>query len=223
MRHLRRPTAMALTSVFVAAAAATVLAVRGVLALTGYPQLGGNGLHIAHVLWGGLLMTVSLLALLGLSGPAVRSAGAVVGGAGFGLSIDEIGKFITADYDYFFHRAAVLVYVALAAIVVCARLAYRRRPLSENEHLAAAAELAVIGLGPGLTDDQVARAWHHLTQSGAGPGSAQIADLLAQARRRPARPVERILQRMARVRIGSGVSTVAVFTGMTVTLLVTFG
>jgi hypothetical protein len=223
MEHHRHPTAMALTSVFVAAAAATVLTVRAGLALTGYPHLGGNGFHIAHVLWGGLLLALALLALLGLSGPVVRSAGAVVGGAGFGLFLDEIGKFITADYDYFFHRAAVLVYLTLAAIVVCARLAYRRRPLSEREHLAAAAELAVAGLGAGLTSDERERAWQHLTRAGTRPGTAQIADLLSQAHFRPPGLVERTRHRVGRVRIGSGVSTAVVFVGMTVTLFVTFG
>jgi hypothetical protein len=51
MEHHRHPTAMALTSVFVAAAGATVLTVRAGLALTGYAHLGGDGFHIAHVLW----------------------------------------------------------------------------------------------------------------------------------------------------------------------------
>ncbi len=39
------------------------------------PELGGHGLHIAHLLWGGFF-------------------------------IDELGKFITQDNDYFFKPAA---------------------------------------------------------------------------------------------------------------------
>lgn len=31
------------------------------LAVAGYPQVGGGGLHVAHVLWGGLLMGVGLV------------------------------------------------------------------------------------------------------------------------------------------------------------------
>src|SRR5262249_6926232 len=34
-------------------AAGTILAIRSELWLTHYPQLGGHGLHIAHLLWGG--------------------------------------------------------------------------------------------------------------------------------------------------------------------------
>src|SRR5438105_3470241 len=29
-------------------------------ALSGYPQVGGHGLHIAHMLWGGLLMVLAI-------------------------------------------------------------------------------------------------------------------------------------------------------------------
>ena len=42
---------------FLFAAAATVLITRTYLKLTGYPQVGGHSqLHVAHVLWGGLLL-----------------------------------------------------------------------------------------------------------------------------------------------------------------------
>jgi hypothetical protein len=49
---------------FLVAAIASILTIRLVLRLTGYPQLGGGGLHIAHVLWGGLLMMASIIILL---------------------------------------------------------------------------------------------------------------------------------------------------------------
>ena len=41
-------------------AVSTILIVRTQLWLTNYPQLGGHGLHIAHLLWGGLLMLIAL-------------------------------------------------------------------------------------------------------------------------------------------------------------------
>ena len=45
--------------------AASVALTRLFLELTGYPQLGSSELHIAHVLWGGLLLFVaSLLPLI---------------------------------------------------------------------------------------------------------------------------------------------------------------
>ncbi|MGH7908854.1 MAG: hypothetical protein ACRENW_03265, partial [Thermodesulfobacteriota bacterium] len=41
---------------FLVAAVAAVLVIRLFLKMTGYPQIGGSSLHIAHMLWGGLLM-----------------------------------------------------------------------------------------------------------------------------------------------------------------------
>jgi hypothetical protein len=41
-------------TLFLVAAVVTVLVTRAFLHMTGYPQVGGGGLHVAHVLWGGL-------------------------------------------------------------------------------------------------------------------------------------------------------------------------
>src|SRR4026207_2343965 len=49
---------------FLVAAISAVLVIRGFLYLTGYPQLAARGLHIAHMLWGGLFMLGALLILL---------------------------------------------------------------------------------------------------------------------------------------------------------------
>jgi hypothetical protein len=51
----RDERALARFELFLFTAVATVLVVRTALAVTGYPQVGGGGLHVAHVLWGGLL------------------------------------------------------------------------------------------------------------------------------------------------------------------------
>ena len=60
---VRNSAAGELLELFLVAAVASVLAIRAFLAATGYPQLGGDGLHIAHMLWGGGLMLVALLLL----------------------------------------------------------------------------------------------------------------------------------------------------------------
>src|SRR2546428_6131447 len=41
---------------FLVSAVAAFLGVRFFLGVTGYPRLGGGGLHIAHMLWGGTLI-----------------------------------------------------------------------------------------------------------------------------------------------------------------------
>jgi hypothetical protein len=89
----------------------TILVIRGFLAATGYPQVGGDSLHIAHMLWGGLFMLLSIITLLYLHGHWAKVTGSIMAGVGFGLFIDEIGKFITKDNDYFYQPAAMLIYV----------------------------------------------------------------------------------------------------------------
>lgn len=49
---------------FLVAAVASILIIRLFLEVTGYPKVGGESLHIAHVLWGGLMMVVAILLLL---------------------------------------------------------------------------------------------------------------------------------------------------------------
>jgi hypothetical protein len=83
VRNVR--TAEHLTT-FVVSGVSTVLITRLILGLSGYPQIGGKGLHIAHVLPGGLLMLLAIFLLLSYVGPVVRPAAALVGGSGSACS-----------------------------------------------------------------------------------------------------------------------------------------
>jgi len=130
-----------LQETFLVSAVATILIVRSQLWLLDYPQIGGRGLHIAHLLWGGLLMLVAIALLLTYLGRRPRVPASVVGGAGFGLFIDELGKFITSDNDYFFRPAAALIYLVFLALFFGARALTRRRPLTSTEYAANALDL----------------------------------------------------------------------------------
>jgi hypothetical protein len=90
--------------------AASVICTRTFLALTGYPQLGKGGLHIAHVLWGGLLLFIASLLPLVLANRWAFNASAILSGVGVGLFIDEVGKFITQTNNYFYPPAAPIIY-----------------------------------------------------------------------------------------------------------------
>jgi hypothetical protein len=108
--------------------AGTVLLTRLFLSLTGYPQLGTSTLHIAHVLWGGLLLFVGALLPLIFANRAVYTLGALLSGIGVGLFIDEVGKFITQTNDYFYPAAAPIIYAFfLLTVLLYVRL---RRPRS---------------------------------------------------------------------------------------------
>jgi hypothetical protein len=126
---------------FFIAAVVTIICIRTQLWLTHYPQLGGHGLHIAHLLWGGLLMVIAIGILLSLLGRRARQPAAIVGGIGFGFFIDELGKFITSDNNYFFRPAAAIIYLVFVSLFLFSRAYQRRRGLNEAERVRNAIEL----------------------------------------------------------------------------------
>lgn len=98
--------------------AASVSLTRLFLSATNYPQIGSGELHIAHVLWGGLLLYAAALLPLVFANRSVYAASAILAGAGVGLFIDEVGKFITARNDYFFPVSASIIYVLFLLTIV---------------------------------------------------------------------------------------------------------
>ncbi len=113
-----------------------ILVIRTQLWLTNYPQLGGGGLHIAHLLYGGIFMLIAIWCSLIYLNRWGRSAAAIIGGIGFGFFIDELGKFITEDNDYFFKPAAALIYLVFVAMFLAIREISRRQKLSPESALA---------------------------------------------------------------------------------------
>jgi hypothetical protein len=126
---------------FLVAAVLTVLTLRVYLKATNYPQIGGGGLHIAHVLWGGLGMVVAIAILLSFVAPGIRPIAALIGGIGFGAFIDELGKFVTSDNNYFFKPTAALIYVVFAVLVLTVRWVRRSGTMTPKESLVNAIEL----------------------------------------------------------------------------------
>lgn len=126
---------------FFVAAVATLLGIRALLAATGYPQIGGRHLHIAHMLWGGLILTAALLLLLVSIGRRTRPVAALLGGAGFGIFIDELGKFLTRDSDYFYRPAIAIIYFVFLTLLLSLRAVLARRALTPDECLANAITL----------------------------------------------------------------------------------
>ncbi len=143
MRHdLRDSQALARFELFLGTAVATVLVVRSALAATGYPQVGGNGLHVAHVLYGGLLMGAAIVTVEIAPGTRARVHAAFIGGIGFGLFIDEVGKFLTKDVNYFFRPAVAIIYAVFVLFYVVVRELALRRPMTDPRRLAIAAAAA---------------------------------------------------------------------------------
>lgn len=108
------------TELFLVSGIFTVLAIRGYLWMMSYPKIGGAGLHIAHMLWGGLGMMFSILLTSSFLGRRIQRVAALVGGVGFGCFIDELGKFITVTLS----RIVKTPMEALLERGSCLRLAY---------------------------------------------------------------------------------------------------
>jgi hypothetical protein len=135
-RYIARSVdAPALLQRFLVSGVVALLLLRFYLELTGFPQVGGGGLHIAHLLWGGLLMLAAIVLLLAFLGRTLQSIAAVVGGIGFGLFIDELGKFITSDNDYFFRPAVALIYVVFVLLFLVFRLIERAHSHSDQGYI----------------------------------------------------------------------------------------
>jgi hypothetical protein len=149
---------------FLVSAVASILAIRAFLHLAGYPTVGGDALHIAHMLWGGLLMLIALALLLGFLGKQVKSAAAVIGGVGWGTFIDELGKFLTHDNDYFWEPTVALIYVLFVLLYV-ATMVVQRSPPSREESVANALEIMLEAVRRDLDPRERERAEELLKQA----------------------------------------------------------
>jgi hypothetical protein len=142
---------------FMISAVAAILTIRVFLHLSGYPTVGGESLHIAHMLWGGVLMLAALLMLLGFLGQPVKALAAVIGGVGWGTFIDELGKFLTHDNNYFFQPTFALIYVIFVLLYVIWDSVHRRT-LTREESLANALELMLEAVRKDMDPEERQRA-----------------------------------------------------------------
>lgn len=134
-RFVRDIRAGARLQTFLVSATAAVLSLRLFLKLTGYPELGPGGLHIAHMLWGGLLMLASIVILSSFIGKEIERLAVVLGGIGFGTFMDEVGKFLTQDNDYFYRPAVAIIYITFVLFYFLSRAIQNFRAYSDREYL----------------------------------------------------------------------------------------
>ena len=142
-RHMLvlRSDAGGLLEAFLVAAVTAFLVMRFALAVAEYPTLGGAHLHIAHMLWGGLGMMAAVVMLLVSLSRLSAEIAAVLGGAGFGVFIDELGKVISRDNNYFYRPTVALIYLIFVALVLVFRRIAAGARRSPSANLANALEL----------------------------------------------------------------------------------
>lgn len=146
IRLVRNSDAARMFDTFLITSVVTVLATRLYLHITGYPQIGGDSvLHIAHMLPGGILMLAAILILVGSINRSSRQAAASIGGIGFGLFWDELGKFITKDNDYFFQPTIGLIYLSFIGLYLLTRY-FIRRTYHPHDYLANVLDVAMEGV-----------------------------------------------------------------------------
>jgi hypothetical protein len=116
--------------------AASISLTRFILEATGYPQLGNETLHIAHCLYGGVILYIGCLIPLIYTNKWAFTLSGILSGAGMGLFIDEVGKFMTANNDYFFPAAAPIIYgfflLTVLLYVRVAKKSEQREEVSES-------------------------------------------------------------------------------------------
>ena len=169
---------------FLIAAVTTVLVIRLQLWATNYPSLSPGKLHIAHLLWGGVFMTAAIWILASYIGRKRVPLAVILGGIGFGFFIDEVGKFVTADNNYFFKPTAAIIYVVFIVLYLTSRWIGHRR-FGERGRIANAAELASERYVDGMNPLERQTAIELLEPI---KGNAQAGELLAAIRSSPVGP-----------------------------------
>jgi hypothetical protein len=165
-RHMLvlRSDAGGLLEAFLVAAVTAFLVMRFALAVAEYPTLGGAHLHIAHMLWGGLGMMAAVVMLLVSLSRLLAEIAAVLGGAGFGVFIDELGKVISRDNNYFYRPTVALIYLIFVALVLVFRRIAAGARRSPSANLANALELTKEAVIRDLDSEEKQRALALLTR-----------------------------------------------------------
>ena len=81
-----------------------------------------------HVLYGGILLYSSSLLPLIYANRRAYTWSSVLSGLGVGLFIDEVGKFITQNNDYFFPAAAPIIYAFFLTSVLVYTMVAKETP-----------------------------------------------------------------------------------------------
>src|SRR5947209_10923725 len=202
-RSARNIEIRSLLDTFFVCAIATILIIRLQLWATNYPKLGGGKLHIAHLLWGGLLMLVALIILVSFISRSRSHLAAFLGGVGFGFFIDEIGKFVSSNNDYFFKPAAGIIYIVFLVLFLIMREIGWRREFTAQECLANAMSVLAESSYRPLTKHEHELARMLLARCDADSGLvASLSTMLDRIEEAPARPPGRFARARERIRVG---------------------
>jgi hypothetical protein len=125
---------------FFVSAISSLLIIRIFLAISPIKEISGGDFHIAHMLWGGLFMMISIFMFIIFINSESKVLASIFGGIGFGTFIDELGKFITADNDYFYQPTVGLIYIIFVLIYLFIKYVESQTEYSDKTYAANAVE-----------------------------------------------------------------------------------
>lgn len=125
---------------FFVSAILAILGLRIWLEFVNYFIVGVGNIHIAHMLWGGALMVLAITIIITFLGKSSKKLAAIMGGLGFGTFIDELGKFITADNNYFYQPTFSIIYIIFVILYLLSRSIKQNQNFSKREYLANSVE-----------------------------------------------------------------------------------
>jgi len=111
---------------------AAFVSTRIILIILDYPKISPGNLHIAHILWGGLILFAAAMLILLYRNKSLLYVSSALIGLGWALFVDEIGKTITPDNNYFYEPALPLIYISLLILWFIFRHFHKKRGLSEK-------------------------------------------------------------------------------------------
>jgi hypothetical protein len=154
-----------LFELFFLSAILSIIGIRLYLQLTGFPQIGSGDFHIAHTLFGGLFMLGSLFGFMTFLNDDFKPLWAVLGGLGFGTFIDELGKFITSDNNYFYQPTFAIIYIIFVSLYLFYKSIEHVRIFSQDEFLINSAEILKEVIIHDVDKEEKTKALHYLSMS----------------------------------------------------------
>jgi hypothetical protein len=124
----------------------------------------------------------------------------VIGGAGFGFFIDEVGKFVTSDNDYFFKPSAAIIYIVFICLYFVARWTRERRGFTEEEYVAGALDVFTDAAVRDFNEREKRQALHLLEHAGNHPLTGPVRELIEHAPAGPELPRSRFARLAAAAR-----------------------
>src|SRR5258708_29346858 len=109
-------------------------------------------------------MLIALVWLLAFIGRPIQSMAALLGGIGFGAFIDELGKFITSDNNYFFQPTIALIYIIFVLLYLISRFIPRYQPFTQREYLVNAIEMIKESAVNDFDEEEEKRASEYLSK-----------------------------------------------------------